>query len=457
MEIKTITVKHPNINNREITLLMINSKLDIPSTRFLINESRYGGRYGGIGGRSSHKGKATKIAELYRNLHSMGKTWRNAVEEDIKKIRNAMLCWDQNNNEDFSEFSYEPISNDSMNHKIGIWHKFYVYMNQIKEHNTMVMTTKLIKKFKVHTLLSHLDSRFRSDSSSFIEVWTLRVKPSPKQNSYNALTRREFSILRKHLRDIDVVYEMLALFMVETGLRITAALEAVEDDFKGLLKLYASGKTLDCNIERKYIGKGDIRRKYDLPLRVMEEVNSTYLIRLYLERLYKYEQKCKQETEKQPLWLLKNGKEVKKHDVWRAFNKASVQMGRTIKKITPHWLRHTFATWTIMDIAEKKNIPIENTGVIPNPIFLIVLQTKLGHISLISTMRYIVTSLKLMGLDVNDGPVKISSRAFLRDSASQNLVEREAKQEFGDYFDEDYFDVLKYALSRGIVINDSIV
>ncbi len=89
---------------------------------------------------------------------------------------------------------------------------------------------------------------------------------------------------------------------------------------------------------------------------------------------------------------------------------------------------------------------MENTGITPNPLFISALQRKLGHASALSTMRYINTALKLMGIDVNDGPVKISLRSFIKDKNSQKLVKKEAINEFEDDFYEDDFDVIKYAL-----------
>ncbi len=223
MDIKTITVKHPNIEKRDITLLLVDGKLDIPSTEFLIYEARYGGRHGHLGGRTSHKGRAVKIAELYRNLNDGGLDWRSATEPHIKAIRNAMLCWDNNDNEAHSKFDYEEISNDAMNHKLGVWFKFYKYMEKMGEYCDMTLRTKKVKKYTPQKMLQHLDQRSENKENDYIEVWSLRVKSSPTSNSYRALSRTEFSKLRQHLRNIDVVYEMIALFMVETGLRITAA------------------------------------------------------------------------------------------------------------------------------------------------------------------------------------------------------------------------------------------
>lgn len=452
MDIKTIEIQHPELNKRNISLLIVDNNIDIPSTEFLIYEARYGGRHNGIGGRTSHKGKAIKMAELYRHLDEMGLKWDEASEEDIKTIRNAMLCWDKNGNEDYKNYEYEPISNDAMNHKLDIWFKFYKYMDKLGISNNMTLKTRRSKKYQPKKLLEHLGRRHDVLHDDFIDTWSLKVKPSPTKNSYHALSRTEFSRLRQHLRDIDIVYEALAVFMVETGLRITAALEATKDDFKGLLKLHSSGKTLDDVIPRSYIAKGDYIKQYDLPLRTMQEINELYLVRAYHERLVKYEEADGSRIN--ILWLLENGKEVKNHDVWNAFREASTIMGRNLNTITPHWLRHTFATWTLIDIADRKGIPLQNTGTTPNPLFMLALAQKLGHADAVTTMRYIVTALKLMGLDVNSGPIKVSLRTFKRDKNSQKLVKNEAMQEFGDAFDDDYFDVIKYALSREIVIDD---
>jgi integrase len=459
MHIEIVTVIHPNIVNREVSLLLVNNSIDIPSCEFLIYEARYGGRNGSIGGKSTHKAKAFQIAELYRYLNDINLTWDKATEFDIKRIRNAMLCWDSNNNIDDKYYDYNPIKNDSINHKLNTWFKFYKYMTKLGKQHDVILSVRKIKKYEYNnSMLSHLNYRTHNNDKP-VEVWKLKVKPSPKTFSHHALSRTEFSKLRQHLRNIDIVYELFALFMVETGLRITAAVEAKEEDFKGVFKLFSSGKGLNDVVKRNYIPKGsDEYKQYDLPLRVMQEINESYLIREYNDRLYKYEKRSKRlaktETKENPFWILKNGKLLEKHDIWKAFDICSNLMNRTTNKITPHWLRHTFATWTIMDIANVKNIPLENTGTTPNPLLILALQQKLGHADSETTLKYIVTALQLMKLDLNDGSVKISLRSFLRDKNSQSLVTREARSEFGDKFVETQFDLVKYALSRGIVIDD---
>ncbi len=249
--------------------------------------------------------------------------------------------------------------------------------------------------------------------------------------------------------------------MVETGLRINAALEIKEEDLQNWLRHIGNGKEINETIPIRYIPKGrDEYAEAELPIRTMEEINRNYLIRIFSERIYEYEQRSErlnEDVKENILWITSNGKEVKKHDVWTAFKTASEFMGRKKNNITPHWLRHTFATWTIMDVADKKGIALENTGTTPNPLLLLALQQKLGHADAITTMRYIATALKLMGLDLNDGPIKISLRTFKRDKAAQRLMKKEAITEFGDDFDEDVFDVVKYGLSRGVIIDDELI
>ena len=159
MNIEVITVTHPNIINRDVSLLLVDNKLDLPSCEFLIYESRYGGRNNSIAGKSSHKAKAFQLAELFKYLNDINLTWDKATEFDIKRIRNAMLCWDSNNNFDDEYYDYSPIKNDSVNHKLNTWFKFYKYMSKLGYKHDMVLSIKKVKKFVFNSMLSHLNYR----------------------------------------------------------------------------------------------------------------------------------------------------------------------------------------------------------------------------------------------------------------------------------------------------------
>jgi len=457
MKIEHITIPHPKLHNRNITLILVDAKLDIPSAKFLIYESHYGGRCSSIAGKSTHYNKAIKIIELYRHLEDIGLTWDKAIEEDIKLIRNAMLCWDDNGNEDYCNFEYEPIENDTMNGKLGTWFKFYKYMKSNNYLSNMILTTKKIRKRNIG-MLSHLNKR-NNGLLEYVEVWSLRVKPSPKSLTYHALTRTEFSHLLNHLEKIDIAYAMVALLMVETGLRVSAALSINAAQLKGFFRILGAGKNINDVVPLSYLAKAseDTRMYCDLPLRTILVIQKKYLSRIYIQRKNRHEVKADNTSCKyieNTLWLLENGKEVKYHDVLSAFRKASIKMGYNQKKITPHWMRHTFATWSLIDFSKNEKISLSNTGATPNALFMLLLSEKMGHSSIESTMKYIATALKLMGVGLNKGPIIISLTSFKKDIEAQNLIKFEAKNEFGEKFKEEKFDVYKYALSRKIVVED---
>ena len=128
-------------------------------------------------------------------------------------------------------------------------------------------------------------------------------------------------------------------------------------------------------------------------------------------------------------------------------------MGRTTNRITSHWMRHTFATWTLIEFQNKEGVYLKNTGVTPHPLFMVLLAQKLGHTSEHTTMKYIATALKLMKIESHLGPI-MSFRTFSVDRRAQKTVELEAKEEFGDTFNSKIFDVFKYAESRRIMVKD---
>ena len=65
IKIKVEKFKHPELNNREVSVIFVNNNLDLPSFKFLCNEAVQGGRRGQPSAKTSHKGRAYKIAELY--------------------------------------------------------------------------------------------------------------------------------------------------------------------------------------------------------------------------------------------------------------------------------------------------------------------------------------------------------------------------------------------------------
>lgn len=458
MEIDYISVPHPSIKDREITFIFVDDKLDLVSAKFLVHEATFGGINGLIPGRTSHKTRATRIGELYRHLNDMGLNWRNATETDIKIIRNAMLCWDANDNLNIEEYNYEPISNDAMNAKLSYWHKFYNYMGTIGEFFELNITTKKVKKkINNNKLLSHLNYREHSQSS-YIDVWVLKVKPSPVKFTYHAISQAEYFHLEERLRHIDIVYVMIAYLMVETGLRSAAALEVKEKDFKYLFRYLGSGRKEEDTVSLTYIAKGGNSNKCDIPIRTIIRLQKEYLSRTYIKRKRLYTLRCNRlgkEYNENIIWLTQKGKEVTYSDLRSAFIEASERMGRVKNRITSHWMRHTFATWTLLNYSEKNNIPLNGTGISVDIRLKNLLMNKLGHATDSSTMKYVMTAIKLTNVTTHNGSV-MPLKSFLESKVVQNIIREKALEEFDEEFDENLFNIVRYAIKRGVVVNDNL-
>lgn len=66
------------------------------------------------------------------------------------------------------------------------------------------------------------------------------------------MTKNEFNEVCKRLGEIDLVYEIMALFAVETALRIDAIMKIDENDFNGYFKVAQSQSK---KISREYLVK----------------------------------------------------------------------------------------------------------------------------------------------------------------------------------------------------------
>jgi integrase len=273
-----------------------------------------------------------------------------------------MLHWDSNNNlEKSKDNSISQVSHNSINLKLNVWFKFYKYMQSIDESFDLTLTTKMVRAYRKDTLLSHLQKRSEPDNQK-IEIWDLYVKSSPEKRLYHAISRTVFEHLRQELRKQDIVFEMIAYLMVETGLRVSATLSMNQESFKKYFQHLNTGLSMDSCIKINYIAKGDKKLQCDLPLRTIATVQKDYLSRPYIKRLKKHSDQSKKgqfEYNPNAMWFLNNGREVNYSDIYKAFCRASEALGRIVDRITPHWMRHTCATWALIDFARSQNIPLQ--------------------------------------------------------------------------------------------------
>jgi len=450
MKLEKRTIKHPSIKNRDITVIFIDDRLDEHSLGFLAEEARTGGRQGTIAGQETHRTRAYKIKELYRALHDYGLTWDKAKEEDIKKIRNSMLCWDMNEAPaEPGYYDYEPIRNDTMNEKLSVWFKFFKYQARMKKPMKMVMSTTLVNIALPDHLLNHAMGFEQGQRKKQVERWDIKVRKSPSKMYYPAINKSEFEAFRSQLRIIDIVYEMMAVFMVETGLRIDAVMKVDHMEFQNWLRHLSFGGKMenDC-IPIRYQNKGGAKEKCDLPIRTIRAIQTDYRACEYSKRLIKYEKEW--EGMDEPMWLREDGKEVQQWDVRMAFRQASIAMGRTINKITPHHMRHTFATWIVVDTCKKNNIPIGVIGLEPHPLLLATLMGKMGHVSSVSTLRYTLTAFRMTNSG-SSGPI-INASTINKSKVIRRIIAEKAQEEFGDEIEIESLDYIAYGKQLGFAV-----
>ncbi|WP_026804813.1 site-specific integrase [Aliarcobacter lanthieri] len=449
MKITYKTTKSININTN-IKLIFIDNKIDLISARFLIFKAENFSQNPNINSSSTNEKNAEILGNLFKALNKLGLTWETAIENDIQIIRDSMLGWKKN--ELLGEkFFYTNRNNNSMNRKLQLWFEFYTYLETSLIKCDMKLT-KLRKKTKYRTdMLSHIyHNKF---ITNFYYDWILKVKPSPKKISYHALSRIEYYNFNKSLEKDDIIYSLFANFLVETGLRITAAFNINKEIFDNIFQTLHNKNSLDDYIEVPYIAKGGEKKLFHLPIRTILSIQNEYLSREYIKRKRLLKKRFP-DIKTNTFWILEDGTPLTPYLIRKTFENASKELGYLYKKITPHWLRHTFATWTIIDYSIKYNKPLNNTGAIPDPMIILLLQEKLGHARISTVLIYISTALKLMNIKCNNGPIKISFRTFKNDLHVQKIIENEAKIEFGTSFNPKIFDVFTYAEKRNILIDD---
>lgn len=462
MKIECITVNNPIVNNRKISLVFINNDVDEISTKFLIKRSNELGVKGNKIASKTIRNIAYHIRLLYQESYELfGKKWYELTEKDIIVIRNAMLCWNLNHNKDYSSFDYKPIINDVMNQRLDTWFDFYNFAKQLKLKMSMVLTTKRKLKGSYGNSFLNFNNYKVNTEKIYLEEWTLKVPKSPRETTKNALSKVDIDSLIRHLNNIDIVYGYLALLMVKTGLRVDAALKTkrldFEDHFSVRVNSHNSGNKYDeVLVKRSYISKGGDKKFYKIDIDTMAEIDMKYSRSSHYNRLKKlYIARCKRlewEYNENIQWITKNAKEVNYYDILDAFRTASFKMGKKQLPITPHWMRHTFATQLLTDYSRKENMSLSEQGLTPNPYFIQLLANRLGHVSIESTKIYIQTALELIGVR-NSMPPVLTKDEFENSELIKEIIKEKAERIFGeDVFNWDDDDILEYGVNNGEII-----
>lgn len=201
------------------------------------------------------------------------------------------------------------------------------------------------------------------------------------------LSNDEYLQLASALSAIDPVYDYIGYMMVTTGLRIGGIVQLpLGSDARnpGWLR-YPELKAKGVPFQRLiYLPKGKKRLlKCVVLTEALKRLHFEYIMGGRKDRLKRFSSRYPGDTA--PLWLTANGKRVEFHDIWNAFRAASETLGR---KITPHHLRHTYATFVVYHYFKAH-------GLKPNLAYAHdiheALRIQLGHSDLEVTKRYIRT------------------------------------------------------------------
>ncbi|RDX35466.1 site-specific integrase [Arcobacter sp. HD9-500m-PIT-SAG03] len=452
MKIERIKFEHPEFK-RDITMLMFDNELDDDILEYLIHKARYGGHKGGIIGITSHSKLADKIAEMCFHLDDIFQIkWRDAVEYHFEVIRDRMAGILSEKIRDVRTLKDKnPIAYSSVDNKLCVWFDFLMYQKARGRTNIILNYSEYDMKKNQNVMLYHIS--LRDKNSKTIKRWNLLFGKNYKNNKRIALTKQEFDVLRERLRNIDLVYEVMAMFAVETALRIAAIFEVKVEDFNGHFMSTAIAK--QKKIERPYIAKYDKNMYYEISAKIFKEIADKYVRREYYKRLdnhYDYcKNKGKQIFNENNFWLLESGKKVTQSDFRGALKKVSTQMGRNnSNRIVPHIFRHTCATWRIIEKSNIYGINLANTGFKPPAILTLEIQRLLGHSNDSTVMNYISSALTLFEIGERDDSIRMTERVFLRNKAVRKMMLKEAREELGEDFKEE--DLLKYAKDKGEVV-----
>ena len=344
-------------------------KLLIEANRFLIWKKDHGGRGGQKLSTSSQRQYAYHLKYLFDIILQSNppKHWSELTIQDLKSIRDQM---DQGE---------DSLDRGVINIRTNLWAEFYFWCRQNGyDHNMHIKTLKK-KSFRY----SDDDFLAHTPNDSHITRTELWLPPSDNSRVYRVVSQTTWKKLRKELRNIDPVYEAIAIVMINTGLRINGALQLNKTSFLPYPELNPN-EELDFH----YIPKGqmDSKIKYScvFPIDTWAWLHKNIMTdRQKRAKLYKRKNK----TITQKMFLKRTGMPVKDFDVWKAFEEASEKLKI---KITPHMLRHTFATWTVMVWAEQEGVRPTTESFYKN--IHDMLADQLGHKHISTTKKYCRTA-----------------------------------------------------------------
>jgi integrase len=326
---KKINVVTLNLNNYgQFFTFSVHNKLFEPVTRYLLWKIHNSSRNRPLAF-SSQRQYAYHLVYLFKYLDKNKQEWNKINSRDIRQIRDYL---DQIKN----------ISRNTINRKTYIWVDFYQWcIDNFIEVNLVPKYKKIKKKYDS-------DDKFLGyiNKGDFIYVNEFHLTPLRSSSIYKVLSVDEVLELLLQLRSIDIMYEAIAIVMVTTGLRIGEVLQLRNTTF--LPALILENKN---SLEYYYVPKGEIstgkKVSCNFPFDTWEYL-STVIFKARNHILRSNKKKSNY------LFIGKKGNEIKAHHIQKRFRELSSK--ENTRKIIPHMLRHTYATWNVIEWAKENKI-----------------------------------------------------------------------------------------------------
>lgn len=337
--------------------------------RFLIWKKDYGGR----GGQKLSTGSQRQYAYHMKYLFDIilgsptSTEWYHLTINDLKSIRDQM---DQGE---------DCLDRGVINIRTQLWAEFFFWCRQNGYDHDMHIKSKKVETYNY----TNDDFLAHTEKDKYIGRTELWLPPIDKSRVFRVISQSTWFKLREELHKIDPVYEAIAIVMINTGLRVNGAIQLNKTSFLPYPDLDP-----DEELDFKYIPKGqkDSKRKIScvLPIDTWRWLHENIMTQRQ-KRAKLHKNKFKMPAVN--MFLKKTGRPVKDFDVWNAFDKASKKLGI---KITPHMLRHTFATWTVLIWAEQEGVRPTTESFYKS--IHDMLSDQLGHKNISTTKKYCRTA-----------------------------------------------------------------
>lgn len=326
---KNISVVELNLNNYgTFFTLVLNNKLFVVVTRYFLWKIHNSNRSGMLAF-SSQRLYLYDLYNFFKLLYKFNFEWNTVISKDIRRVRDYL---DQIKN----------IDRETINRKTYIWVEFYQWC---RDNNIEVTYQPKYKRIKRK---SNLDDNFLAHISygNNCLINEFYLSPLKAENIYKVLTEDEFNKLKIQLRIKDIMYEAIAIVMITTGLRIDEVLQ-----LKNITFPTSNILSNEESLEYSYVPKGEksTGKKVSciFPYETWHYL-STVIFKLRAQRLKSNNRKTNY------LFISESGQDIKSYHVQKVFRDISNEKNN--RKIVPHMLRHTYATWIVIQWAKENNI-----------------------------------------------------------------------------------------------------